>query len=158
MITAFALGLLLLVALSLVSKWYVSVEPQEILRAFLWVLLTIAMMIVVWLALSGRLLAAAGALPVVMLWLSRMFTGLRYAQMFKRMLGGREDAKAQSPAPGSSHMTRAQALQVLGLQEGASAAEIKAAHRRLMTHLHPDVGGSDFLAQQINQARDVLLG
>jgi len=156
MITAFALGILLLVALVLALKWYVSVEPREILRAFTWVLLTVAMIFVVWLALSGRFMVAVGAFPVVMLWLSRMFTGLRYAQMFKRMLGGREDANPH-PAERATNMTRAEALKVLGLFEGASPAEVKAAHRRLMAHLHPDVGGSDYLAQQINQARDVLL-
>jgi hypothetical protein len=55
-------------------------------------------------------------------------------------------------------MDRAQALAVLGLPEAASEAEISAAHRRLITSLHPDQGGSDFLAAQINEARDVLLG
>ncbi|MBL4748188.1 MAG: DnaJ domain-containing protein [Magnetovibrio sp.] len=55
-------------------------------------------------------------------------------------------------------MSRVDALKVLGLHEGVSAQEIKTAHRRLISHLHPDVGGSDYLAQQINQAKDVLLG
>mgnify|MGYP001308534565 FL=1 len=55
-------------------------------------------------------------------------------------------------------MDRAQALQVLGLAEGASANDVKDAHRRLISGMHPDHGGSDFLAAQINQAKDVLLG
>ena len=61
-------------------------------------------------------------------------------------------------SPGAGPMDRAQALQVLGLAEGASAADIKDAHRRLIAGMHPDHGGSDFLAAQINQAKDVLLG
>jgi curved DNA-binding protein CbpA len=46
----------------------------------------------------------------------------------------------------------------LGLRPGASPAEIKDAHHRLMRAAHPDAGGSDWLAARINQARDVLIG
>ncbi len=55
-------------------------------------------------------------------------------------------------------MTREEAYEVLGLHPGASEAEIRAAHHRLMRTAHPDSGGSDWLATRINQARDVLLG
>jgi DnaJ family protein C protein 19 len=55
-------------------------------------------------------------------------------------------------------MSRAEALEVLGLQPGATEADIRAAHRRLMRTAHPDSGGSDWLATRINQARDTLLG
>jgi curved DNA-binding protein CbpA len=55
-------------------------------------------------------------------------------------------------------MTRDEALPILGLKPGATAAEIKAAHRRLMAGAHPDHGGSDWIAARLNQARDVLLG
>jgi DnaJ-domain-containing protein 1 len=54
-------------------------------------------------------------------------------------------------------LSRAEALDILGLAEGASPAEIKAAHRRLMRGAHPDQGGSDWLAARLNEARDVLL-
>jgi hypothetical protein len=59
--------------------------------------------------------------------------------------------------PAGGRMTRAEALAVLGLAEGADAAAIRAAHRRLMRAAHPDQGGSDWLAARINQARDLLL-
>jgi hypothetical protein len=65
----------------------------------------------------------------------------------------------QGQAPrGQSDMTRDEALAVLGLAEGAGEADIKAAYRRLMQRMHPDVGGSADLAARINRARDVLLG
>jgi curved DNA-binding protein CbpA len=46
---------------------------------------------------------------------------------------------------------------VLGLRPGATEADIRAAHHRLMRTAHPDSGGSDWLATRVNQARDVLL-
>jgi hypothetical protein len=60
-------------------------------------------------------------------------------------------------ARGSGVMTREEAYEVLGLRPGAQPPEIRAAHHRLMLKLHPDQGGSDWLAARINQARDVLL-
>jgi hypothetical protein len=55
-------------------------------------------------------------------------------------------------------MDRAEALQILGLADDAGEADIKEAYRRLIAGMHPDHGGSDYLAAQINRAKDVLLG
>jgi len=57
----------------------------------------------------------------------------------------------------NSEMDVSQALQILGLAEGASKQEVLDAHRKLMQKLHPDRGGSNFLAAQVNRAKDVLL-
>jgi hypothetical protein len=62
------------------------------------------------------------------------------------------------PTAGSGVMDEATACSILGLAPGASTDEVKAAHRRLMTKLHPDHGGSSYLAAQRNQAKDYLLG
>jgi hypothetical protein len=61
------------------------------------------------------------------------------------------------PRAGSSDLTVEEAYEVLGLEPGASEAQVRAAHHRLMMQLHPDHGGTDYLATKINRARDVLL-
>ena len=69
------------------------------------------------------------------------------------------DWRAEPAAdPRSAAMTREEALDILGLNEGADEDAIRAAHRRLMKTAHPDQGGSAWLAARINAARDLLLG
>ena len=55
-------------------------------------------------------------------------------------------------------MSRAAALEILDLQEGATRDDIRAAFNRVMQQVHPDKGGSNFFAKQLNAARKVLLG
>lgn len=77
---------------------------------------------------------------------------------WRREAQGRAQSGGPYGARQRNAMSRAEALAVLGLKEGASEADIKAAHRRMMKVNHPDRGGSADIAARINQAKDVLLG
>src|SRR5271165_3811687 len=73
------------------------------------------------------------------------------------LAGERTGSSGSGARSTSGDMTVEEAFAILGLAPGADAEAIKEAHRRLMVKLHPDHGGSDYLATKINRARDVLL-
>jgi hypothetical protein len=110
---------------------------------------------------SGRTLDSLGDAELLDLHLdcSTDADSLRVLEPYlDRRLGAEWRNARQSPRGPRTDMTRDEALAVLGLAEGASEDDIKAAHRRLIQRMHPDVGGSADLAARINRAKDVLLG
>jgi len=121
-------------------------------------------------SLAGRRLEELTPAEMAQLWQDCRFADPQSAQIIEAYLDRvhptwREDlARAEGEpgaagsAPTGGAMTRAQALEVLGLQDGASEDDVRHAHRELMKKLHPDRGGSTFLAAKINEAKDVLLG
>ncbi len=94
------------------------------------------------------------SVPLLEAWLDRADPDWRSGAEAEDGGGRAEGARAGS---GGGRMSRQEAFAVLGLAEGATETEIRAAHRRLMRAAHPDGGGSDWLAARINEARDVLL-
>ncbi|MDR3494302.1 MAG: molecular chaperone DnaJ [Ancalomicrobiaceae bacterium] len=85
------------------------------------------------------------------------------AYLNRRLPRWREDAQfdVYPRHGGTAHpgaMTHEEAHEILGLKPGAGDAEIREAHRRLIKAVHPDVGGSTFLAAKINEAKDRLVG
>jgi hypothetical protein len=113
---------------------------------------------------AGRDLQSLAPVEMAHLWQDCRFADPQSAQILEAYLDRvhptwREDlARAEGEGMAADgRMTRAQALEILGLKEGASEDDIRRAHRELMMKLHPDRGGSTYLAAKINQAKDVLL-
>jgi DnaJ domain len=90
-------------------------------------------------------------------YLDRLHPDWRDEMAGARAGGSDTGGKRQTRTAPNGEMTVDEACAILGLRPGATPAEIKEAHRRLMVKLHPDHGGSDYLASQINRARDILL-
>ena len=152
-------GVLLLGLLLLSAKWYSTAEPKDLIRMLKIVGLVIGLGVAAYFILSGRMAMALVALPVLLPWVRRILFIRQMAkgfQQFRNSRSGNSSSSSRS-APGTD-MSRAEALEVLGLQEGASEDEIKQAHKRLINNVHPDHGGSTYLAAKINRAKSVLLG
>lgn len=74
--------------------------------------------------------------------------------------GGADGANAaggNNPGNGTGQLSMAEAAAVLGVSIDADRETIVTAHRLLMSRLHPDKGGSDYLAAKVNAAREVML-
>ena len=82
---------------------------------------------------------------------------IRFARQRKGKSQQQQSFQHESPQNPFSDPERDEALKILGLEGEPSREEIVAAHRRLINKLHPDRGGSDFLAARVNQAKDILL-
>lgn len=114
--------------------------------------------------LVGGLVTGASiflALRTQQFWVAIL--GLAWLLVQKRILAGLGTGTpggTSEPGAGSSstRMTREEALSILGLSDGVSREEILTAYRALITRMHPDRGGSSYLAAKINQAKDVLIG
>lgn len=240
MIAYWVLGVGVFAGLLLAGRWFLNAEPKQILKVLKWTVFGILVLIIGFLAVTGRLSWALMSLPVLLPWFMRARALTRAAKNFSRMRhsysgGGsgqtsdvdtrflrmrldhdtgqmsgevtdgpyagrrlddlsisdlitllsqfaeqdeesaqiltvymdrvypdwRDEAGQQAGADnmgaGSANMTPEQAYLILGLKPGASDDDVREAHKRLIANLHPDKGGSSYLAAQINQAKDVLL-
>lgn len=161
------IGLLIAAALG-GYRWLRAKKPSlgkaELARMAVLVLLVICVV----LAATGRAhwltVFAAGALALLQRILPLAVRFLPLAQHYYKKNKGQASSQSQQQsqqqqysARATSQMTVQQALDVLGLKPGASKEEVVQAHRKLIQKLHPDRGGSDHLAAEVNEAKRVLL-
>ncbi len=144
-----------LILLYLAIRWFVRAKVEDARKMISAAIFVIILSVLIFLAVTGRLhwlFAVIGAaIPIV----QRLWRAWRAY----RMLKGAHERMKQGPqhpnAPGK--ISIAEAYQILGLQPGATKEQIIKAHRSMMRDAHPDRGGSDQQAQQLNAAKELLL-
>lgn len=157
------LVLLLIIISFFVLRKFLKTPPAQVARYIKLSALGVIGMILLYLGATGRLTWLFALLGVAIAFMFRLMPVLlHYAPQLHRLWAefnaarqGTSQRQRSSSAPG--RMSIEEAYEVLGLKMGASKQEIIAAHRKLMQKLHPDRGGSDYLAAKINQAKKILL-
>jgi hypothetical protein len=149
-------GVVLLGLLLILARGYASTNTSSLVKGFrlsggiLLALATVALIMMRELPMA--LLAAGGA------WYLLLGSPPPWHRTAPGAGGpGTGQSGRRSGPPQTTAMSRTEALKVLGLDEGASEADVRAAHRRLIQQTHPDKGGTTYLAAKINEAKDVLV-
>ncbi|MEO1224255.1 MAG: molecular chaperone DnaJ [Pseudomonadota bacterium] len=107
--------------------------------------------------LAGEVTSDEQSAQVLEAYLDRRF-GAEWRDEAGEQPGGQSGGRRERPPrPQTGAMTRDEALAILGLEDGVTEDEIRTAHKRLMLKVHPDQGGSGYLATKLNEAKDVLL-
>lgn len=139
--------LLAVVGGALLLKW---LRRQPRATQMRWLLYSVVGAVIV-LALTGRIHWLGAVFAALLVIAKKLILLFRFLPFF---VGRRTQSQSENDATPMSH---ADALKVLDLEHGATREDIIAAHKRLMQKVHPDRGGSDHLAKQINRAKERLL-
>lgn len=158
------LSILLVIALFVIFRFYAKkskgLSPEKKKKMLrMWLLAAAAIAVAILAFAKGNVIA--GALASLVALFSRALPLLRFAPLVKTFMdkqAGSSPGQSGSKASVIQNMDKAQAADILGVDIDASKDDIIAAHKRLMQKVHPDKGGSDALAIQINEAKKVLLG
>lgn len=160
------LGIAAVVAVFYLLRWFSHADPKNVRKSIPWGAIAVIILVLMVLAVTGRMSAALAGFAALMVWGMRVMSmvqmGKRFTDMFRKTRGGgAEEGQQYSAGDGPFRrppaMSAEEAYSILGLKPGASDDDIKAAYRRVIGQLHPDRGGTDYLAAKVNQAKDVLL-
>lgn len=144
-------------------RWFQITPAEKVGRQLKKVSWIVAILLLLLLAGTGKLNVVFAAFGVAIAFAVRLLPAiLHYAPQLHRLWqvfgGGKQHQNQQSPnRPSRNGMSKTEALDILGLKPGATEKDIVDAHRKLISRVHPDRGGSDYLAAQINLAKKTLL-
>lgn len=110
------------------------------------------------LVLMGRAPWLLGVIAALLAIATRLVQFVPLIAMFRKAFGQDQVNQSSRQPAAETEMNRKQAADILGVEVTATDAEVREAHKRLMQKIHPDRGGSDGLAKQINRAKDIMLG